>query len=104
MAPSPIIPATSATPAATDNRFPIVGNHPRFLLPVCFLMRFDSCLGFVLTGQMGPTGLFQLFSFSAFSFCPSAFSFSAFQLFSFSAFLFSFPTPVKYSVRLRVWG
>jgi hypothetical protein len=43
-----IIPATSATPAATDNRFPIADNHPRFLLPVCCLITFVSCLGFVL--------------------------------------------------------
>jgi hypothetical protein len=48
-----IIPATSATPAATDNRFPIADNHPRFLLPVCCLMIFVSCLGFVLIINMG---------------------------------------------------
>jgi hypothetical protein len=45
-----IIPATSATPAATDNRFPIADNHPRFLLPVCCLMTFVSCLVFCLPG------------------------------------------------------
>jgi hypothetical protein len=67
MAPSPIIPTASATPAATDNRFPIIVNHPRFLLPVCCLMRFDSCLGFVLSGQMGLTGLTGLTELTDFS-------------------------------------
>jgi hypothetical protein len=55
-----IIPAASATPAATDNRFPIVGNHPRFLLPVCFLMRFVSCLCVFVYAQIGLTGLTDL--------------------------------------------
>jgi hypothetical protein len=44
---APIIHAASATPAATDNRFPIAGNHPRFLLPVCFFMTFVSLFGFL---------------------------------------------------------
>jgi hypothetical protein len=87
------IPATSATPAATDNRFPIVDNHPRFLLPVCFLMRFVSCLGFCFgrTGQTCQTGLTELTELTDFSLQPSAlnlqlfrFQFSAFQLFSIS--------------------
>jgi hypothetical protein len=43
-------PAASATPTATDNRFPIDGNHSRFLLPVCFLMTFVSLFGFCLCG------------------------------------------------------
>jgi hypothetical protein len=51
------MPATSATPAATDNRFPIADNHPRFLLPVCFLMRFVSCLCVFVFAQIGLTGL-----------------------------------------------
>jgi hypothetical protein len=51
------IPTASATPAATDNRFPIADNHPRFLLPVCFLMRFVSCLCVFVFAQIGLTGL-----------------------------------------------
>jgi hypothetical protein len=75
------------------------------LLSHAFRLLFGFCFDWS-DGSDRSLSAFQLFSFQLLSFSlqPSAFQLFSFSAFSISAFLFSFPTPVKYSVRLRVWG